>query len=139
MSFFNGLELISEEGTSLKSKHRTNGGIKEAKPTIIGKELQNGDIANNMLYHTQKILNGFAESRKCIYTHFDSSVVQKIPMAQLKRKSITVLGTAIWSVSQPTHFHQNFTLVIGIGEITENKDLGIIGQSPYYRRNKRKM
>ncbi|PVU88724.1 hypothetical protein BB561_005727 [Smittium simulii] len=39
----------------------------------------------------------------------------------------------------PTYFHQNFALVIGIGKVTEFKNLCIFGQYSYYREDKREM
>ncbi|PVU96222.1 hypothetical protein BB561_001318 [Smittium simulii] len=54
-------------------------------------------------------------------------------------ESITGLSTAIWSVSEPTYLLQDFAPSIGIGKITENKDLGILGQYPYYMGDKREM
>ncbi|PVU94519.1 hypothetical protein BB561_002501 [Smittium simulii] len=40
---------------------------------------------------------------------------------QLERKSISVLSTEIWPVSQPTYLHQDFAPFIGMGEIKKIK------------------
>ncbi|PVU91173.1 hypothetical protein BB561_004538 [Smittium simulii] len=103
-----------------KKNRRTQTGLRleKPKPTIRRKKFQNGDITNNMSYHTQERLHDFAKSRRCIYAHSDLSVVKKIP--------------------ELTCLHQKFATRIGMSKITENKYFGILGY-PYYRGDKREM
>ncbi|PVU89193.1 hypothetical protein BB561_005496 [Smittium simulii] len=104
------------EETIPKSKKSVDGG----SFCSISKESNRGsENKKTWILQPTEGLHDFPGSGKCIYAYPNSSVVKKIP--------------------EPTYLHQNFVPSIGIGEITENMYFDILGQSLYYRGNKKKL
>ncbi|PVU90869.1 hypothetical protein BB561_004670 [Smittium simulii] len=86
----------------------------------------------HMQTNQAKGLHDVSRSRRRIYAHPYTQLLQEVSALLLKRESIPIQSAPVWTVSQPAHFYQGAPPDTIMGENTEHQNICIPGRHPNY-------
>ncbi|PVU92343.1 hypothetical protein BB561_003884 [Smittium simulii] len=106
--------------------------LTETELSCRREKFQDGVSCLHMQTNQAKELHDVSRSRKRIYAHSYTQLLQEVSALLLERESIPIQSAPVWTVSQPAHFYQGAPPDNIMGKNTEHQNICIPGRHPNY-------